>query len=166
MKAAYQDNNLSELKSLRKLSELKLANIQKLEKEKANLPSAYVNEIDKGKGLWGNRPWKGDPATNTEGDILQPRLLGYDDAEGIKNTQTYSFTGIGYTGGMDGKGGIQTIKNFSDVQPGQKVTVSRNTQVYDLGNYKNLHEFTNKARENDYFWMRAPKGEEITITVI
>lgn len=106
---------------------------------------------------------KDPPPTGTE-DILEPRPLGFDLSP--KPAKTYTFIGQGNTGGIDGKGGIRTIKNFVQVKPGQKVVVSNNTEIYDHGVYKRMHSFINRAREHDYFWMRAKKGERITVIVI
>ncbi len=101
--------------------------------------------------IWNNRFWNNNPQQKKGNQK--------------KIAKTYTFTGIGYTGGVDGKGGVKTIKNFVHVQPGQKVQISSNAEVWDRGIYKKITSINNRSRKHAFFWMRAPHGEKIVVTI-
>lgn len=80
------------------------------------------------------------------------------------------YTGIGYTGGEDGKGGIAVLTNGKNVHYGDRVTIiGEHAQGWIANKYKpaisGKVSFINHMRTNDDVGVRAPKGEDFTVTV-
>jgi hypothetical protein len=79
--------------------------------------------------------------------------------------RTFTFTGIGMSGGADGRGAIPVLLNGTDVRYGQWVKINGNAQTFHDGRYRDLEGFENKADVVDHIWMRARAGETFTVTV-
>ena len=85
--------------------------------------------------------------------------------ESVAKTKTYTFTGIGDTGGLDGKGGIETLQGGNHVKYGQKVYVDGAQTSWDY-KYQSLSSFVNKGRGTGWIYMRADKGQKFTVTTV
>ncbi len=119
---------------------------------------------EKGSNLWNSAKGKFFGPDSSSDDIEEPRPLGSFTQSQSTPTKTLTFTGIGYTGGIDGKGGIGVLMNTKDVVFGQHVKVN-GAETYYGGKYQAISSFTNKAEDVDYIAMRAPQGVQFTISL-
>lgn len=169
---AIQNNNLDKLNRLQELAETTLANMDKLKKGKASLPSVYDDGngilktnipvaskwIDKFSENSDNDINRGPEAHDKDGGVLQPAPLN--------TSRTYTFTGIGYTGGEFGTGGIRTLQFNMDVKNGDTIYMyGHGVQIYSGGKYRTLSKESIHMNKG-WVCMRAPKGEKFTVKVI
>ena len=80
-----------------------------------------------------------------------------------------TFTGIGFSGGKYNNGGIETLLYREDFFPGDTIIFSgKHVEVYVGGKYRkrNKMQINNVGDKKDYLYVRAPKGEKFTLSVV
>ncbi|PLX26652.1 hypothetical protein C0583_06475 [Candidatus Parcubacteria bacterium] len=90
-------------------------------------------------------------------------------ASSSSNNNVYTFTGIGFSGGKYNNGGIETLVYREDFFPGDTIIFSgKHVEVYVGGKYRkrNKMQINNVGDKKDYLYVRAPKGEKFTLTLL
>ena len=129
--------------------------------------------------IWRDKPANTifDPTTGEKIIKATPQILKQlrqrqartkQPAKTWKTVFAKEFVGVGFTGGVDGKGGIETAEFGKDIQIGDKIFVEKNnsTEVWDRGMWRKYHApIINRTGHNDYFGVRDKKNFKFKVIV-